>query len=172
MAAGEWISVSAQNELIHRELEIERREIAHNTQAETAELAGMYRADGMTDDAAARAAKDVMRRPDVALAVHARAELGVDPDRLASPARAAISSILAFLVGALLPVVPWFFPGGGTGATVASVLLAVVAAGFVGAGIGRLASRSIPRSAVRQMLIVIGGCAITYAIGKAVGVNV
>ena len=56
MAAGEWISVSAQNELIERELEIERREIAHNAPAETAELAEMYRADGMSPDDATRAA--------------------------------------------------------------------------------------------------------------------
>jgi VIT1/CCC1 family predicted Fe2+/Mn2+ transporter len=172
MAAGEWISVSAQNELIERELEIERREIAHNTRAETAELAAMYRADGMAPDDAQRAARDVMRRPDVALTVHARAELGIDPGKLASPARAAISSILAFLVGALLPVIPWLFSFSGDAPTIASLAIAVVAAGFVGAGIGRLAARSIPRSALRQMLIVIGACAVTYAIGKLVGVSV
>jgi VIT1/CCC1 family predicted Fe2+/Mn2+ transporter len=172
MAAGEWISVSAQNELIARELEIERRELIHNTTAETAELAGMYRADGMSAEDARRAAADVMRRPDVALAVHARAELGVDPGKLASPARAAISSILAFLVGALLPVIPWLFTWTGTGPTVASVLIGVVAAAIVGALIGRLAARPMPRTALRQVLIVIGACAVTYGIGKAVGVSV
>jgi vacuolar iron transporter family protein len=172
MAAGEWISVSAQNELIERELDIERREIADNTRAETAELAAMYRADGMAPDDAQRAARDVMRRPDVALTVHARAELGIDPGKLASPTRAAISSILAFLVGALLPVIPWLFSFSGDGPVIASVVIGVVAAGFVGAGIGRLAGRSIPRSALRQMLIVIGACSITYVIGRLVGVSV
>jgi len=63
-----------------------------NAPAETAELAEMYRADGMSPDDATRAARDVMRRPDVALAVHARAELGIDPDRLASPWRAGAST--------------------------------------------------------------------------------
>jgi VIT1/CCC1 family predicted Fe2+/Mn2+ transporter len=172
MAAGEWISVSAQNELIERELEIERREIAHNTSAETAELAEMYRADGMSRDDAQRAARDVMRHPDVALAVHARAELGVDPDRLASPWRAASFSIVAFVLGALLPVIPWLFPTSGTAPTVASVLIGVVAAAFVGAGIGRLASRSVVRSALRQMAIVIVACTVTFLIGKLVGVSV
>jgi vacuolar iron transporter family protein len=172
MAAGEWISVSAQNELIQRELEIERREIAHNTTAETDELAEMYRADGMSPDDASRAARDVMRRPDVALAVHARAELGVDPNRLASPWRAAAFSIVAFVVGALLPVIPWLFPTSGTAPTVASVLIGVVAAAFVGAAIGRLAARSVVWSAVRQMLIVIVACAVTFGIGRLVGVSV
>ncbi len=172
MAAGEWISVSAQNELIERELEIERQEIQHNTRAETAELAAMYRADGMTPDDAQRVAGDVMRRPDVALAVHARAELGIDPGKLASPARAATFSILAFLVGAMLPVIPWLFSFSGNGPTIASIVIGVVAAAFVGAAIGRLAERPIPRTALRQMLIVIGACAITYVIGKLVGVSV
>ena len=62
MAAGEWISVSAQNELIGRELAIERRELAANPAAETDELAEMYMADGMEPDHARRAAADVMRR--------------------------------------------------------------------------------------------------------------
>jgi VIT1/CCC1 family predicted Fe2+/Mn2+ transporter len=172
MAAGEWISVSAQNELIERELDVERREIAHNTRAETEELAQMYRADGLPAEDASRAARQVMRQPDVALAVHARAELGIDPSKLASPPKAAISSILAFLVGALLPVIPWLFPLSGVVPTVLSVLIGVVAAAFVGAAIGRLAGRSVLRSAVRQMLIVIVACGITFGIGRLVGISV
>ncbi len=172
MAAGEWISVSAQNELIERELEIERRELAHNTSAETDELADMYRADGVSDEDARRAARDVMKRPDLALAVHARAELGIDPDKLASPVKAAVSSIIAFLIGAMLPVLPWLFPTSGTLPTVASIVIAVVAAAFVGAWIGRMADRSVPRTALRQVLIVIFACGITFAIGKLVGVSV
>jgi vacuolar iron transporter family protein len=172
MAAGEWISVSAQTEVIERELEIERREIAHNAPAETAELAEMYRADGMSPDDASRAAEDVMRRPDIALAVHARAELGVDPGRLPSPWRAGAISIVAFVVGALLPVIPWLFPTSGTAPIVVSVLIGVIAAAFVGAAIGQLAARSVVRSALRQMAIVVVACAVTYAIGALVGVSV
>jgi VIT1/CCC1 family predicted Fe2+/Mn2+ transporter len=172
MAAGEWISVSAQNDLIERELEIERRELTHNPAAETEELAGMYEADGMSPEHARRAAADVMRRPEEALAVHARAELGVDPGRLASPARAAASSLVCFLFGALLPVVPWLWSATGTAPTVASIVIGVIAAAAVGALIGRLAARSVPRSIVRQVGIVLGACAITYAIGQAIGISV
>ena len=172
MAAGEWISVSAQNELIGRELAIERRELAANPSAETDELAEMYIADGMDPDHAKRAAADVMRRPDEALAVHARAELGVDPAHLASPWRAAASSLVCFLVGALLPVIPWLGEATGTAPAVASVLIGVVAAAIVGALIGRLAERSVPRTALRQVLILLGACAVTYGIGQLVGVSV
>lgn len=172
MAAGEWISVSAQNELIERELEVERRELRRNPAAETDELAGMYEADGMSPEHAQRAAADVMRRPEEALAVHARAELGVDPGSLASPTRAALSSLVCFLFGALLPVMPWLWSASGTAPTVASIVIGVLAATAVGALIGRLADRSVARSIIRQVLIVLGACAITYAIGQLVGINV
>ena len=102
---------------------------------------------------------DVMRRPDDALAVHARTELGIDPDRLASPAVAAGSSLICFLFGALLPVLPWLFDVTGMAPTIASMVIAVIAAAAVGAIIGRSAARSIPRSVLRQVLIVLGACA-------------
>ena len=172
MAAGEWVSVSAQNELVGRELEIERRELQHHPTAETEELAGMYEADGMSPEHARRAAADVMRRPAEALAVHARAELGVDPDNLPSPWRAAVSSLVCFLFGALLPVLPWLSSASGTAPTVASIVIGVVAAAAVGALIGRFADRSIARTIVRQVLIVLGACAVTYAVGQLIGIGV
>ena len=63
-----------------------------------------------------------MRDPDLALQTHAREELGIDPNQLGSPADAAVSSFLAFAIGALVPLLPWFF-GSGTAAVVASVVL-------------------------------------------------
>lgn len=172
MAAGEWVSVSAQNELIERELQIERRELAMHPSAETEELAAMYVADGMEPERARLAAADVMRAPDDALAVHARAELGVDPAKLASPMVAAVSSLLCFVFGALLPVVPWLFDVSGTAPTVLSVVIGVVAAAAVGALIGRSANRSIGRSVLRQALIVLGACAVTYGVGQLIGLNI
>jgi vacuolar iron transporter family protein len=172
MAAGEWVSVSAQNELIERELNVERRELRMNPADETEELAAMYVADGMDPERARLAAADVMRKPDDALAVHARTELGVDPERLASPAVAAGSSLICFLFGALLPVLPWLFDVTGTAPTIASVVIAVIAAAGVGAIIGRSAARSIARSVLRQVLIVLGACAVTYAAGQLIGLNV
>jgi vacuolar iron transporter family protein len=172
MAAGEWVSVSAQNELIERELNVERRELRMNPADETEELAAMYVADGMDPERARLAAADVMRQPDDALAVHARTELGIDPERLASPAVAAGSSLICFLFGALLPVLPWLFDVTGTAPTIASVVIAVVAAAAVGAIIGRSAARSVWRSVLRQVLIVLGACAVTYAAGQLIGINV
>jgi vacuolar iron transporter family protein len=171
MAAGEWVSISAQTELVMRELAVERRELVHNTESETAELAAMYEGHGMTRAIALEAAADVMREPEAALAVHAREELGVDPDDLGSPWSAAGLSLVCFLIGALLPVIPWF-AGSGNGAKVASIAIGVVAAAVVGLLIGKFAERRMTWSAVRQVLILLIACGATYLVGKLLGVSV
>ena len=171
MAAGEWVSVSAQNELITREIEIERRELKNNTAAETAELAKIYESHGIEPERAAAAAADVMRRPESALAVHAREELGVDPGDLPSPFMAAVLSLVCFILGALLPVVPWYIGSGGA-AKIASLLIGVVAAAVVGSVIGRFAETSKVRSAVRQTVILIVATGVTYLIGLLFDVSV
>ncbi len=170
MAAGEWVSVTAQNDLIARELEVERRELRRNPEHETAELAAVYERQGMQPAQARDAAAAVMREPEAALAIHAREELGIDPRGLPSAFRAAALSLICFLFGALLPVVPWFV-GGGTAAMWASVVIGVAAAAVVGGLVGRFAERPLPRAVARQVGIVLIACGVTYAIGEVVGVN-
>lgn len=170
MAAGEWVSVSAQNDLIERELDVERREHVRNPEHETEELAEMYVEQGMQPDHAHEAAAAVMSSPETALSVHARHELGIDPDELPSPYWAAGLSLVCFLFGALVPIVP-FFVSSGSAAIVAALSIGVVMAAVVGALVGRFAERPLPRSIARQVLIVLAACAVTYLIGQAVGVN-
>jgi len=171
MAAGEWVSVRAQNELVERELAIERRSLAENPDAETDELAAIYRRRGVRADHAREVARDIMRDPDVALDVHAREELGVDPDGVGAPLGAAGASFAAFGVGALLPLLPWFVTDG-TGALVASVVIGLVAAASVGALLARFTERPVWRSALRQVLVAMAACSATYLIGSLLGVSV
>ena len=170
MAAGEWVSVSSQNDLIERELAVERRELVHNTEHETEELTATYVAHGIDPERAAAAAADVMRRPDLALAVHAREELGIDPDDLPSAIRAAGLSFVCFIFGALLPLVPWYVGSGG-GAALASLLIGVVAAAVVGGLVARFAEKPLVFGVVRQVAIVLVACGVTYFIGELVGIN-
>ncbi len=172
MAAGEWVSISAQNDLVERELDVERRELLHNTSSETSELVDMYEAHGMSRASAQSAAEQVMREPERALVVHAREELGVDPYHLPSPWRAAALSLVCFLVGALAPVVPWFFDVSGTAPKVTSLVIGATAAAVVGALLGRLAERPLAPAVIRQVLIVLAACAVTYLVGRLVGINV
>jgi VIT1/CCC1 family predicted Fe2+/Mn2+ transporter len=171
MAAGEYNSMRVQAELLQRELDLERIELRRNPNVEKVELQQIYAARGMDPDMARELAEAVMADPDLALETHAREELGIDPGSLGSPIAAASSSLAAFAVGALVPLLPWFV-GEGTAATVASLVLAVVAAVVVGLVTARLTERPAPRMVLRQVGFTIVPAAITFAIGSLVGVGV
>ncbi len=170
MAAGEYVSMRAQTELLEREIEIERVEIHRRPEQERRELATLYRSRGVASEVAEDMAAEVMRDPDLALQTHAREELGIRVDQLGSPWQASISSFLTFAIGALIPLLPWFFAKGGV-ATLASVVLGALAAIGVGVGLSRFTGRSALRSAVRQLCITGVASGVTYLIGKAVGVS-
>jgi VIT1/CCC1 family predicted Fe2+/Mn2+ transporter len=170
MAAGEYVSMRAQTELLERELELERREIHRRPDNERRELAAIYRSRGIEPGTADELAKEMMRDPEIALETHAREELGIDPGSLGSPTGAAGSSFLAFSIGAVIPLIPWFFVSG-TGAVIASVVLGTAAALVVGAALANFTGRSSVRSALRQLLISAAAAAVTYGIGRVVGVG-
>lgn len=171
MAAGEYVSVKAQNELIHREVEIERQSIFEKPEAETNELAGIYEARGLGPAAARRVAIAIMSDPDVALDVHAREELGLSPDAVSSPYVASGSSFGAFAVGASAPLVPWFF-GGGNAAVIASLIIGLVAAALVGVLLARFTERSAWRTALRQVVLAGVSCGVTFFLGNLFGTGV
>jgi len=171
MAAGEWVSITSQNDLVKREMALELRELQRNASAETSELAGMYRSHGMSSKQAEAAAAEVMKDPERAVMVHAREEFGLDPAQLPNPLRVAAVSIVTFLVGALLPVIPWL-TGSGNPARIASVVIGVVAAAILGALIAQQAERPWWSGSVRQVVITVLAVSVTYVIGSLVGVNV
>jgi VIT1/CCC1 family predicted Fe2+/Mn2+ transporter len=170
MAAGELVSVRAQHELMERELRVEEEELAEEPEAEQRELASMYRARGVPPDDADTVARILMSNPNLALDTHARMELGIDPDASSAAGNAAIASFLAFAVGALLPLVPWFFTGG-TAAVVMSILIGAAAALVLGAVIGILTERGVARTALRQLAVVTVAAGVTYAVGSLLGVS-
>ncbi|HXW87701.1 MAG TPA: VIT1/CCC1 transporter family protein [Streptosporangiaceae bacterium] len=166
MAAGEFVSVSSQNELVGSEVAKERHELEYNPVGEQAELAGMYRMRGVDPALAEEVARQISRRPDDALRVHVREELGIDPHDLPSPVTAAGASLLTFAAGALIPLLPYLF---GFDVLAAALILAAVAA-FVGGGlVARITARPFWRGAVRQLALATVAAGLTYGIGTLVG---
>lgn len=168
MAAGEYVSMKAQSELVERELAIERSSLERQPAAEIRELAAIYRQRGLDAEQAHEMAAAVMEDPEVALEVHAREELGVDPSDTGNPVAAALSSFVAFALGALIPLVPWFLATG-TAAVVASAILGLVAAATVGGVLARFTERSIVRTALRQVTWAVVACTATFTIGTWLG---
>ena len=170
MAAGEYVSMSAQKELIERELAVEREELRRHPESEARELVQLYVSRGVPRDAAEQVATALGRDPEVALEVHSREELGVGPGSIGSPPTAAVSSFVSFAIGALVPLLPWFFASGAA-AVLMSIVLGGVASLAVGTLVALLTDRSIPRTALRQLGIAAVVAAVTYGIGSLVGVH-
>jgi vacuolar iron transporter family protein len=170
MAAGEYNSMRVQSELLLRELRIEARELRRRPEHETRELADIYERRGLAPEQARDVAEAMMSDPDVALEAHAREELGIDPQQLGSPLAAAASSFVAFSVGALIPLIPWFVTSGNA-AKVASLVLGVLAAVVVGWLIGRSTDRPIARAIARQVLFTVVPALVTFGIGNALGIG-
>jgi len=171
MAAGEYVSMRAQTELFERELSLEAAEIATDPAGERQELVDLFTARGIAPATATELARELSATPELALMTHAREELGIDPDQLGSAWGAAGSSFGSFVVGALVPLLPWFALDG-TAAVVWSVVLGALAALAIGATLARFTGRSPLRSALRQLAVAVLAGAATYAVGVALGVSV
>jgi len=168
MAAGEYVSMRAQSELMERELDVERRAIAADPEDERRELAALYRSRGIESDLADELSGKMMRDPDVALETHAREELGFTPGQTGKPYQAAASSFVMFSIGAFIPLLPWLVTGGTT-ALVWSIVLGAVASLTVGTALSFFTGRAWLWSAVRQLLISAAAAGVTYSIGHLIG---
>ena len=171
MASGEWISIRSQRELYENELRIEKEELRAFPEEEREELELIYRAKGIAPDTARALVDNIMKRSDVALDTLAREELGLDPAKLGSPWVAAISSFLAFGLGAFIPLVPFLF-GSGTAPTVVAAIVSLLALFATGAATSIFTGRHAGRAGFRMAAIGALVAALTYLIGSAVGTAV
>jgi len=166
MALGEYVSVSSQRDTERTLLAKERAELEEYPEEELDELAALYRAKGLSATTAQQVAEELTAKD--AFAAHVDAELGIDPDALTNPWHAAGASAVAFVVGALLPLLAVLLPPASArvAVTFAVVLLALAITGALSAAIGG-AQRG---PAVTRL--VVGGAlamAVTYGVGQMVG---
>ena len=113
MAAGEYVSVRAQRELFEQQIAMEQQELEMSPKEEEEELALIYQAKGIAEADARMMARRIVENPRTAIDTLAREELGLDPSQLGSPWVAAGSSFVAFILGAIVPVIPYILTRGG-----------------------------------------------------------
>jgi VIT1/CCC1 family predicted Fe2+/Mn2+ transporter len=172
MALGEWLSVQSSRELYRHQLETEEEELLNAPEEEEEELALIYQARGLDETQAREFAASMMSNKDTALETLAREELGIDPQELGGSAwEAAITSFLLFSLGAMFPVLPFFFAGGNT-AVLLSVAFSTFALFTIGAAITLFTGRGLLFSGLRQVSFGLIAAALTYAIGRLVGVSI
>ncbi len=170
MAAGEYISMRSQREMFEYQISLERDELKQYPKEEAAELALIYEARGLPSDEARRFADLLIANPEKALDTLAREELGLNPDELGSPLGAAVSSFLAFAMGAIIPLLPFLLLQG-PNALYAAIAMTAVALFGIGAAISLFTGKNAGYGGLRMLFI--GGIAgaATYLIGHWMGVS-
>jgi len=172
MALGEWLSVQSSRELYEHQIKIEAEEIAENPEEEQEELALIYQSKGLPEDRAKEMASHMMADKANILDTLAREELGIDPEELGGSAyEAAFTSFFLFAFGALFPMIAYFF-WNGTQAIILSLVISAVGLFIIGAAITLMTGKSIIFSGTRQVVVGILAAALTYGIGKLIGVSI
>ncbi len=172
MAMGEWLSVQSSRELYMNQIALEEEELEHAPEEEQRELALLYQAKGMTTAEAERLAAEIFQDKSKALDTLIIEELGIDKEELGGSAwEAAIASFVLFAVGAIIPLFPYFFLTGLT-ARYWSIGMAVVGLFLIGAASTLFTGRNVLYSGVRQVLFGLGAAAVTFAVGRLIGVQI
>jgi VIT1/CCC1 family predicted Fe2+/Mn2+ transporter len=170
MGSGEYVSVRSQREMLEYQLELEKHELDTYPEEEAKELALIYEARGIPKEEATRLANILIQDPEKALDTLAREELGINPDDLVSPWGAAISSFVSFVIGALIPLLPFLFSQSRYNLVISIGLTAAALFG-IGASLSLFTQRNALWSGLRTLLIGIAAGALTYFIGNLLGVK-
>jgi len=168
MAAGEYVSMVTQRESMERQLEVERQHIEQYPEEEQRHLTELLVQNGLQRQTAVQVARSIHQRVEPAADFHALLELGIVPDQMGSPVAASLSSFAAFMVGALIPLLPWLIFDH---AFVSSIVVSAASLLIVGAAVTTVTSRSAAWGAVRQLLFGGAAAAVTWGIGRLVGAS-
>lgn len=172
MALGEWISVKSSQELYENQMQIEMEELETNPEGEMRELALIYMAKDIPEDQANALAAEIIKDKSRAHEVLVREELGINPEELKGSAiEAAIYSFILFSFGAIIPAFPFMFSSG-MKAVFLSVGASTIGLFIIGAAITLFTGRNVWFSGMRQVLFGLSAAAITFAIGKLIGISV
>lgn len=166
MAAGEYVSVSAQSDTERADLAKEENAILNQPHAEWMELRDIYVERGLTGELAGEVARQLMEAD--ALGAHARDELGISHIATARPVQAAMASAACFAVGAAPPViVAACVPA--TAAVGAIVLFSLLCLGLLGLVGARLGGARPFRSIMRTLFWGALAMAVTAGAGHMFG---
>ena len=172
MALGEWISVKSSQELYENQMQLEMEELEINPEGEKQELKLIYMAKGIPEDQAKDIVEELMKNKEHAHEVLVKEELGINAEELKGSAmEAALSSFVLFAIGAIIPVFPFMFTSG-MKAIVLSTIASASGLFLIGAAITLFTGRNVWFSGFRQVFFGLAAAAVTFGIGKLIGVTI
>jgi VIT1/CCC1 family predicted Fe2+/Mn2+ transporter len=172
MSLGEWISVRSSQEVYENQMKLEMEELETNPEGEMHELALIYKAKGIPDAQAQDMAVELMKNRQGAYEMLVKEELGINAEELKGSAmQAAVYSFVLFSIGAIIPLFPFFFAQGWN-AMIISIVMSTIGLFLIGAAITLFTRRNIWYSGLRQALFGLLAAAITFGIGKLIGVSI
>lgn len=172
MALGEWISVKSSQELSENQMQLEMEELETNPEGEEKELALIYISKGIPEIQAMQMAKEIIADKSLAHEILVKEELGINPEDLQGSAmEAAFTSFFLFAIGAIIPVIPFFFLSG-LNAIILSTVFSAAGLFLIGASITLFTGKSVWYSGLRQVIFGLIAAAITFGIGHFIGVSV
>ncbi|MCY4654029.1 MAG: VIT1/CCC1 transporter family protein [Dehalococcoidia bacterium] len=171
MAAGEYVSVGGQRDVYRNRIETLASSLRTSQHEEILRIAAIYETKGLTTLESMNVAKRLMENPDTALDTVVREELGLSPETLGSPLGAASSSFVAFVLGAIIPILPYLL-GAGSLAFMLSAGLSAIALVVVGALVSAVSGRNIVWGGAKMLMAGGFAAAITFGIGSLVGIAV
>ncbi len=172
MSLGEWISVKSSQELYERQMKIEMDEIENSPDEEKQELILLYKAKGIPENDAVSMAENAFKNTGNAYEILIKEELGINPDEIKSSAwEAAIASFILFVIGAIIPVAPFFFISG-VHAVIISLIASTIGLFIIGASITLITGKNFFKSGIRQVIFGLLAAAVTFGIGKLIGTSI
>ena len=177
MAAGAYIANRSQRDVHEAEIALERAELKRNPRRERAELVHLFTADGLSEADADAVAAVIARHPEAMLRAMAEKELGI-AGQVGTGIRETVVMAIAFVLGAVVPIVPWFFaaedpfvvmgPFDPSPALVLSVLATAAALFAVGAWKNLLARRRATSGGLQVAAIGLGCAVVAFLLGTVV----
>ena len=171
MAAGEFVSVGGQRDVYRNRIKTLAASLRTSRYEEILRIAAIYETKGLTTLESMNVAKRLVENPDAALDTVAREELGLSPETIGSPFGAASSSFVAFVLGAIIPILPYLL-GAGSLAFMLSAGLSAIALVVVGALVAAGSGRNLVWGGAKMLMAGGFAAAITYGIGNLVGIAV
>ena len=164
MATGAYLGSRAEQDVQRAEIAREAKELEENPAEELAELVVLYQREGRTYAEARHLADEIAEDKELWLRTLVEKELGISPDDTTNPLKDALTMGVAFILAAIIPILPHFFMEGGP-AIIVSIAAALTGLFFLGVGKGRL----VQRSPLLQGLEILTIGAISAGIGLGLG---